>query len=94
MQETLSGSSGPRHLVAGRPVGYKHGMRDGAEESTRTKGHGDRVWPEAQGNDPRIGQGEGGSNPCQGHKMVSTWKRILWANAEGLLATRWGINTG
>ena len=28
------------------------------------------------------------------HETVPGWMRILWARATGLLAARWGINTG
>ena len=34
------------------------------------------------------------SDPCKEHETVSGWMRILWARATGLLAARWGINTG
>ena len=34
------------------------------------------------------------SDPCKEHKTVPGWMRILWASATGLLAARWGINTG
>ena len=42
-------------------------------------------------------RGEGGvdrTNPCEEHETVPGWMRILWAHATGLLAARWGINTG
>ena len=34
------------------------------------------------------------SNPCEEHETVPGCMRILWARATGLLAARWGINTG
>ena len=34
------------------------------------------------------------SDPCKQHETVPGWMRILWARATGLLAARWGINTG
>ena len=34
------------------------------------------------------------SDPCREHETVPGWMRILWARATGLLAARWGINTG
>ena len=35
-----------------------------------------------------------GSDPCKAHKTVPRWIRIQWARATGLLADRWGKNTG
>ena len=40
------------------------------------------------------GRGEDSSDPCPGHQMVPIWMRIQGARAKGLLAARWGINTG
>ena len=34
------------------------------------------------------------SDPCNAHKMVPGWMRIQSARATGLLAARWGRNTG
>ena len=34
------------------------------------------------------------SDPCNEHETVPGWMRILWARTTGLLAARWGINTG
>ena len=34
------------------------------------------------------------SDACKEHETVLGWMRILWARATGLLAARWGINTG
>ena len=34
------------------------------------------------------------SDPCEEHETVPGRMRILWARATGLLAARWGINTG
>ena len=34
------------------------------------------------------------SNSCKEHETVPGWMRILWTRATGLLAARWGINTG
>ena len=34
------------------------------------------------------------SDPCKAHKTVPGEMRIKWAPATGLLAARWGINTG
>ena len=34
------------------------------------------------------------SDLCNEHETVPGWMRILWARAAGLLAARWGINTG
>ena len=34
------------------------------------------------------------SDPYNEHETVPGWMRILWARATGLLAARWGINTG
>ena len=39
-------------------------------------------------------RGEDRSDPCKEHETVPGWMRILWARATGLLAARWGINTG
>ena len=40
------------------------------------------------------GRGREGSDQCQGHETVPGWMRIQCARAKGLLAARWGINTG
>ena len=42
----------------------------------------------------RGGRGVERSDPCEEHETVPGWMRILWARATGLLAARWGINTG
>ena len=42
----------------------------------------------------RRGRGVDRSNPCEEHKTVPGWMRILWARGTGLLAARWGIKTG
>ena len=34
------------------------------------------------------------SDPCKEHEVFPRWMRILWAHATGLLAARWGIDTG
>ena len=34
------------------------------------------------------------SDPCEEQETVPGCMRILWARATGLLAARWGINTG
>ena len=42
----------------------------------------------------RGGRGVDRRDPCGEHKTVPGRMRILWAHAKGLLAARWGINTG
>ena len=42
----------------------------------------------------RGSRGEDRSDPCKEQEMVPGWMRILWACGTGLLAARWGINTG
>ena len=42
----------------------------------------------------RADRGQEGGDPCQAHKTVPGWMKIQWARATGLLAARWGINTG
>ena len=34
------------------------------------------------------------SDPYNEHETVPGWMRILWAHTTGLLAARWGTNTG
>ena len=59
MPGARNGPSGPPYRVAANPAGYKHGLREGAQERTDTKGHRGRVTgPLAHGGDPKIGQGE------------------------------------
>ena len=48
---------GPRHGVAGGPVGYKHGMRDGMGPQDSP---GTRPGPRRRGK----GRGREGSDPC------------------------------
>ena len=35
-----------------------------------------------------------GNHPCKAHETVPGWMRTQWARATGLLAARWGKNTG
>ena len=42
----------------------------------------------------RGGRGVDSSDPCEEHETVPGWIRILWACTMGLLAARWGRNTG
>ena len=42
----------------------------------------------------RGGRGVDRSDPCNEHETVHRWMRILWARGTGLLAARWGRNTG
>ena len=58
-------SVGPRHWVAGGPVGYKHGMRDARGGRGQERGAaraaqqplGNRTWDAASG--PQTGRGKG-----------------------------------
>ena len=34
------------------------------------------------------------TDPFKGQETVPGWMRIQWARATGLLAARWGTNTG
>ena len=54
----------------------------------RTTAQGIRLGPRLRG------KGREGCDPCWAHKTVLGWMRIQWARATGLLAARWGINTG
>ena len=76
---------GPRHRGAGNPVGYEHGMRDGMGPHNSP---GEKTGVAAQGK--RAGR----VRPVLGARSGPGWKRIQWARATGLLAARWGINTG
>ena len=58
-------------------------------------------WPDDPGRNGRRrmrrvrgGRGVDRSDPCKEPETVPGWMRILWARATGLLAARWGINTG
>ena len=75
----------PRHGVAGGPVGYKHGMRDGQgcgtghttapwERETTGRGDwaGDGMW--------RRGTGHGMGWETVGSGSHSPWSGELWAN--------------
>ena len=52
MQGARHGLSGPRHRVAGSPVGYEHGMRAGHKKERAQKD-----TKETQDSDPGIGRG-------------------------------------
>ena len=68
---------GPRHWVAGGPLGYKHGMRD-EEVKGAGKGYGKgrTTAPLERETKPRKKGGRDRSDPCKERKTVPGWMRM------------------
>ena len=75
--------------TAGDRVGNRHRYREKRGRGTKK----DPQQVQQETNHPNK-RGRDRSDPSMAHEAVPGWMRIQWAHATGLLAARWGINTG